>query len=471
VAKAPEEDHNKRLAIYNTKKNNQASYYLLTAYLGFKMMSWFTNGNNCQALAPSNVLRSPWRFQMASLVVILVLCRPFTTNALFVQPSFQPKPYPSLTLATADRLGAPYKGIAYDAGKAASLPGFALTLDAEFGALDLKTFLILQNTYCVWSQTKSQVKWQQGREYSLLDFLPPLLQAVSGLHFKSSRAKQKGLPSFVGGPSDRVKKYAEQEVLLASNCWGFAWEVLFQADNADTCTMTVSTADPSSAWKAFTGPGFDLIQSSLTKPQLLKDKKLRNKKLQGGDVLLLWHTITSSNRPNKVYLDHVVTWIDDDVVFEKSGSGDKVPFRINTWEGLVANFPPFVFNWDWRRLVRNNRNSPSLWQPYLTLKPASEIFGVDSLVALANRKDRFSLLKELRTSVAKQISLTASLGVAEDGTQDEVVEAQIFTGILELEDLEFDPETGRASLPRSAFDTQIIKPPQLPENPYRKDKR
>ncbi len=273
------------------------------------------------------------------------------------------------------------------------------------------------------------------------------------------------LPSFVGGPNTRIQKYAQQEVLLTSNCWGFAWEVLFQADNVDIRKMTVSTADPSSAWKAFTGPGFDLIQSSRTRPELLTDKGLRNHKLQGGDVLLLWHTIATSNRPNKVYLDHVVTWIDDDIIFEKSGSGDRVPYRLNTWEGLVANFPPFVFNWDWRRLVRNNRNSPSLWQPALRLKPASEIFGVDSLVELANRRDRFAILKALQITVAKKISLTAQIGDAdEDGKV--TVEGQIFTGILELEDLEIDPETGRASLPDSAYDPEQVVLPDLPENPY-----
>lgn len=228
--------------------------------------------------------------------------------------------------------------------------------------------------------------------------------------------------------------------------------------------MTVSTGDPGSAWRAFTGPGFDLIQSSLTKPALLTDKALRNQKLQAGDVLLLWHTIASSNTPNKVYLDHVVTWIDDDVIFEKSGSGDKVPFRINTWEGLVKNFPPAVFTWEWRRLVRNNRNSPSLWQPSLRLKPASQVFGVDAQLAGFSvdnpQTSRFSFLSRLLPNVAQRLSLTT------DQNAEGTFEAQTFTGILELEDLIFDPQTGRASLPASAFTEQYMRVPKLPPNPY-----
>lgn len=389
-----------------------------------------------------------------SLLSLAVCC------ALFVEPPSVLKPYPSLKLGIADRLGVPYRGIAYDAGKAASLPGFALSLDADFGALDRSTFVTLQNTYCSWSETKSRVKWKEGRRYTLLDFLPPLLQAVSGLHFRSSRTVQKGLPSFLGGPDERAKKYKEQEVLLTSNCWGFAWEVLFQADNADTSAMTVSTADPASAWRAFTGPGFDLIQSSLTQPRLLSDKILRNKKLQAGDVLLLWHQIASESS-NRVYLDHVATLLDNDVYYEKSGSGDNVPFRINTWEGLTANFPPAVFNWEWRRLVRNNRNSPSLWQES-RLKPASEIFGIDSQVEYANvlANRRFDLLSKLQPSVAKQLSLQTEAGA------DGVVEAQTYTGILVLEDIVFDKKTGRASLPRSAFSQESLRFPRLPSNPY-----
>eukprot|EP00584_Thalassiosira_punctigera_P013266 CAMPEP_0172566186 /NCGR_PEP_ID=MMETSP1067-20121228/110929_1 /TAXON_ID=265564 ORGANISM="Thalassiosira punctigera, Strain Tpunct2005C2" /NCGR_SAMPLE_ID=MMETSP1067 /ASSEMBLY_ACC=CAM_ASM_000444 /LENGTH=411 /DNA_ID=CAMNT_0013357233 /DNA_START=11 /DNA_END=1246 /DNA_ORIENTATION=- len=397
----------------------------------------------------------------AAIILLIHGCarNDLSVHALFLTPPSRVVPYPSLRLTTADRLGVSYEGIAEDAGKAASLPGFALSLDAEFGTLPESTFEKLKSQYCAWSDTKSRVKWDEGREYTLLDFLPPIMQAVSGKHFQSTRSKQKNLPSFV---DDRQKQYTEQEVLLTSNCWGFAWEVLFQADNPDTSAMTVSTADPTSAWRAFTGPGFDLIQSSMTKPKLLADKNLRNRRLQGGDVLLLWHTIACSNRPNKVYLDHVVTCIDEDVYFEKSGSGDNVPYRINTWEGIVANFPPVVFNWEWRRLVRRNRNSPSIWQPYLRLKPASEIFGVDARVAYLNNRDRerFDWLSKLRPSVAKQLSLTTSRN------SDGAVEAQTYTGILVLEDLVFAEDTGRASLPASAFDKQSMKLPRLPSNPY-----
>jgi hypothetical protein len=220
----------------------------------------------------------------------LLLASFSSAAALFYQPPYKVKPYPDLKLAAADRLGARYTSLAQDTGKAASFSGFALSLNAKFERMNEATFQALQREYCGWSETKSRVTFGKDRKYTLIDFLPPTMQAVNGLHFKSSRTKQeRGLPSFVG---KRIKKLdTNQEVLLTSNCWGFAWEVLFQADNADVKSLTISTADPTSAWREFTSPAFDLIQSSRTQPKLLtlSETQFRNRKLKSGDVLLIWH--------------------------------------------------------------------------------------------------------------------------------------------------------------------------------------
>ncbi|KAL7490299.1 hypothetical protein ACHAW6_016076 [Cyclotella cf. meneghiniana] len=399
---------------------------------------------------------------MALITLTLLLSCCNCAFGLFLQPPFRTIKYP-LTLPLADQIGAKYQGIAYDAGNAASLPGFALTHNAEFEPMDEKTFDALLRAYCGWSETKSHVKWKIGMKYTLLDFLPPLMQATSGLHFRSSRnmLKNGNLPSFIDNQS-----YMEQEVLLTSNCWGTAWEILYQADNSDTKAMTISTADPTSAWRAFTGTGFDLIQSSRTKPELLKDEKKRNKKLKGGDVLLVWHKNPSTVSGSDLYLDHVATLIDDDVYFEKSGSGDRVPFRLNTWEGLTRNFPTSIFFWEWRRLIRNNRLSPNLYygpgSDQSSLKAAVELFGIDAQLSstLTSDSSKYSnalkesfvtLLGRLRPGLKKRVSLQTDPG--EDGT----IDAQTYTGIVVLEDLVYDPDTGRASLPQSAFMPEFYK--------------
>lgn len=390
------------------------------------------------------------------LLAFMLLSFQHLALGLFVQPPFHKIKYEQLTLALADKIGAKYAGVAYDAGKAASLPGFALSLNAEFQPMDENTFNDLQKAYCGWSETKSRVIWKEGARYTLLDFLPPLMQATSGLHFRSSRTMIKNgkLPSFVQNNNDM-----QQDVLLTSNCWGTAWEILYQADNSDTSAMTISTADPTSAWRAFTSSGFDLIQNSRTKPELLPDNTKRNKKLKGGDVLLVWHNNPSTVSGSDLYLDHVATLIDNDVYFEKSGSGDKVPFRINTWEGLTRNFPTAIFFWEWRRLVRNNRLSPSVYSDQTSLRPATELFGVDAqLPLLTGANSKYSLdlqasfgklLGRLRPDIKNRVTFQS------DPNDNGMVEGQTYTGIVVLEDLVFD-NNGRASLPRSAFMSEFF---------------
>lgn len=403
--------------------------------------------------------RSPCLWVLHVLCMVQTLGRFLYVDALFVFPPTTIEPYPGLKLAAADRLGIEYQGRAFNAGDAASLPSFALSLDAEFGRLSQTAFTKLMRIYSGWSETKSQVFYDPDRTFYLMDFLPPLLQATNGCHFHSTRTPfGKRLPSFLGGPNDTVKRYSDQDVLLTYNCWGFAWEVLFQADNADVSAMTISTADPTSAWRAFTGPGFDLIQSSQTNAPLLKpdNVSLRNQKLRPGDVLLIWHRNPTTASGTDLYLDHVATCIDDDVYFEKSGSGDNVPFRLSTWEMITKNFPTFVFIWEWRRLVRNNPLSPNVYGNIERLRSASDLFGIDSQLEAAERyvppskrniQSRFSVLRDLVKEgiLSQRLSLQADLG--EGG----IVESEVYTGILVLEDIQFDGKTGRAYLPRSAF--------------------
>ena len=276
-------------------------------------------------------------------------------HGLFVFPTTTVvRPYPKLKLKIVDELvvsregnvrgsgnsKTSYEGFAYDAGSSASIPQFALSLDAKFTRpISKETFDKLLQKYCGWSETKSRVKYKLDKLYRFTDFLPPLMQATNGMHFKSSNLSSPPSSSFLssGGstfprlPSFRSKnnnsnnnevRYVQQEILLTYNCWGFAWEVIFQADNADTTALTISTADHNSAFDAFRGPGFDLIQSTATKPQLLDARNvgLRNSKIQPGDALLIWHQNPSTACGTDLYLDHVATCIDEDVYFEKPGA-------------------------------------------------------------------------------------------------------------------------------------------------------
>ena len=48
-----------------------------------------------------------------------------------------------------------------------------------------------------------------------------------------------------------------------------------------------------------------------------------------------------------------------DLYLEKAGSGAETPFRLIDWDGLVASWPPAVFEWDWRRRKQGTAVPPA----------------------------------------------------------------------------------------------------------------
>lgn len=352
----------------------------------------------------------------------------------FVRVPFHVQDYPELRLAGADEIVGPaaYQGIAYNSS-AASIRNFALSLDAEFAPLNRSTYDALRERYSGWSRTKPTAQWREsGTGYRLLDFLPPALQATSGLHFHEQH-QDYGLPSFAEGAESRQ---VNQSALLAANCWGFAYAVMEAASNPEA-PLTLSLASPQVAWSAYTAQGlFPLLQSSADEQSLTgntaADAAMRNAKLQPGDLVLLWH---DNGGGQGLYLDHVAVYLDEDLYFERSGSGDHVPFRVNTWAGLVADWPAFVFNFEWRRRAERYARDP--------LPTAGESFG------LYQQQDEFPLLSELLPDVAGRFSMTPSYNAS---VPPKHVYEETYVWIKDLGAYVVDAESGRASLPEEAFD-------------------
>lgn len=142
-------------------------------------------------------------------------------------------------------------------------------------------------------------------------------------------------------------------------------------------------------------------------------------------------------------LDHVAIYIDEDVYYEKSGSGDHVPFRLNTWAGLVEDWVPAVFKWDWRRRIAD-------------VPPAKHAFGLDQQIG------EFPLFTELLPEVAQDFSMSA---VYNTSKTPRLLEIETYTWMKELEPYVLNSH-GRASLPSSAFDNIKLEV-QLPANIYR----
>lgn len=140
--------------------------------------------------------------------------------------------------------------------------------------------------------------------------------------------------------------------------------------------------------------------------------------------------------------------MDDDVYYERAGTGEDVPFRVVTFEMLTASWMPFVFNLEWVRVT-----DASL------LLPPREMFALTSELTEEEMGSAFSeVLEDLKPEVATMFTVTPEY----DNDNELVGQGYVWT--LEFDEFELDDE-GRASLPASAFDPAALEV-DLPDDIY-----
>jgi hypothetical protein len=209
--------------------------------------------------------------------------------------------------------------------------------DVEFPRLTETEFDQLRETYSGWSASKNPEGFRAGRSWTLASFLPPAMTAHLEYNFLAEQSFM-DLPRIFGNDADGAR--VKTPVLLLSNCWGSAYEVLREAQTPASF-LTLFYA-PERLARAFF---FDARWSEEVLPvskQIPADPKVRNLGLRPGDVLVIGDR----------YLQHIAIFVDDDFYFEKSGAGNTALYRLNTWETIVATWPPDLHGYSWRRFNR-----------------------------------------------------------------------------------------------------------------------
>jgi len=301
-------------------------------------------------------------------------------------------------------------------------------------------------------ESSSQVLYAAGRQYTLIDFLPQAMQALSGKHFVQQK-EVFSLPYFVKGKEQRQK---DQTCLFLINCWGFAYNMLYYSrlppaeggGGGAKSGLFFSVASPTIAFDAFwDSQYFDHVQSSSENPALLTDFSARNANLQPGDLILIWH----KNQGVEPFLDHVAIFIDDDLYYEKSGTGDDVPFRLNDFNGLSAAWPFSigVFIVDWRRV-----------KPDVVLRDPAVRFGLGNNDTINEIQSDW--IGDLKTEVQLAFAISPSF----DNNHE--IDAQTYTWIKAVQpQLSLSAaDDGRAVLPTSYFDPETYRI-SLPDNIYK----
>ena len=282
------------------------------------------------------------------LIVGLVFFSGCKTLAREVQPTSQLTEFralksnseealPNFRLDAVDRLApAPSKGtVAYSAlnqyfewQRDFSEPH----LMVSFPSLTKGQFDALKNTY---GFGLSRIQYQSGVTYTLSDFLMPFMQATLNHAFE------------VEIQGDYTS--------IAGNCWGTAYEVIRTSKDLDQNDVSGSVA----IFYADT-PEMQAILQANTRSRLLgvgasiddlyEQAQTTATPFQFGDIVLI---LDGSG-----LLEHVITYVDRDVWFEKVGYSAGAPYRLTTTEDFFHKIKDGR-QVEWRRFPRGGLPHPS----------------------------------------------------------------------------------------------------------------
>lgn len=241
------------------------------------------------------------------------------------------------------------------------LPVWESALKFEFGQLTRSQWRQLKKAYSVWQSHRSS-PYDPQRHYTLMDFMPPLMQALNTHQFHAEKVP---LPQSLHDLGHAGKGISSEANVLA-NCWGTLYEILRTSRSAYSIPVTFMT-------------GSEQITEWLQQQTVpVADQPAP------GDILLIHHQLGE-----RTYLDHVALVVDEQIFFEKAGTGDDTPYRLIDRATLEQSWRPEVFTFEVRRL-----NSKPLLPPH-------KQFGLQSPGAVS----RFPLLATVSRSLAEKFSV------------------------------------------------------------------
>jgi hypothetical protein len=228
------------------------------------------------------------------------------SNFLPALAAFQKTPasrIESCTLRLSHAPEIPHQCLKY-VDKSVQLFFWQTSLGFQFGRLSRTQWQILSQHYSSWHHHRTP--YNSLRNYDLLDFLPPVIQALDRHRFISETRS-------LSPVSDRQ---------LVTNCWGTTYEILrlSQRSTLESPVLFVTKAQPM----------LNLLRRISTPITTT---------IQPGDVLLVSH-----RHGNQEYLDHTAIAIDQQIVFEKAGTGRYCTLSIDRpWHHSTDLEPPSFF--------------------------------------------------------------------------------------------------------------------------------
>lgn len=203
----------------------------------------------------------------------------------------------------------------------------------EFGKVTEAHYKLLMERY----GGQNLVPFDPEKNYDLVDFLPPKIQALVNRWLITSWTPDANIPEEMMDPRD-VGFEPVPVANIDMNCWAASYEVLrdfklpFAKQKAQIGMFLNARASHffSNSNAFFQNLG-TLKSNQLSPKKSTLEQRNQNRKLM--DVLSLIYE-------NQLGPAHTALWIDEDLYFEKTNSGSEDPFRLNTYEGVVTPFLP-----------------------------------------------------------------------------------------------------------------------------------
>ena len=239
------------------------------------------------------------------------------------------------------RTSVPFSCTARDA-EGQKYPFWKTHLDFDFGLVGEDGWRALRRQYAApWAgasilrgETALFEPYRSMRRYNLLDFLPVTIRALCDHNFlEESELLPSGEPV---PPLPPAAPHLTNYSLLVPNCWGTVYEVLRcvaqgRQDDVGLFHDVYSTDDKDAqTWlEAATRP--------VPGPYAEAERRF-------GDVLCV---LLRDKEMKRAVLQHTVVFVDQDIVFEKAGTGDRNPFRLidlaTVEQESTDNVSPFRF--------------------------------------------------------------------------------------------------------------------------------
>lgn len=224
---------------------------------------------------------------------------------------------------------------------------WSVNLDFSFGRLSQEQWTCLRDQYTkpwaggaiIEGRTALFDRFDTARSYRLLDFLPIQVRGLDGFCFiEEDEPLPTGLP--MPDPATAPRLYGK--TILVPNCWGTVYEVLR--------SMSWTLQQKQDVFHDVYSTDDKVAQAWLREATVPVPGPYTAAKRQFGDVMFIWLQDKAMQRP---ILEHAVVFIDQDIVFEKAGTGDLNPFRLTDLATVQKEWKPDelggLFRWELRR--------------------------------------------------------------------------------------------------------------------------